>query len=109
MPAASVNITSAICAALCIDELPRVLEIFRADRIRGPISERCDRSGRVVAGVLRKRAGAKHKQVGHVPALKIAVEGAGARVRSHDRAAAEMRGLVFGDVVWRLAILLVDL
>ena len=68
-----------------------------------------NRAGRVVAGVLRKGARAHDEQVRHVPALQIAVERAGLRVRPHDRAAAQMRRLVLGDVVGPLAIFLLDL
>src|SRR6185437_12435788 len=49
-----------------------VLEILVADRIRRPIGQRADGTGRVVAGVLRKHRRAHDEHVRHVPALQIA-------------------------------------
>src|SRR5271165_3278675 len=98
--------SSAVVATACklrMDERPRVLEILRADRRSAPIRERCDGACRVVAGVLRKRARALHEQVRDVPTLQIPVDCAVARIGPHDGAAAQMRGLVGGDVVGALA------
>src|SRR3569832_1335589 len=99
-------VVTAIVGHLCIDQRPRLLEILLADRLRRPEGERADRAGRVVAGILREGRRAHYEQVRHIPALEIAVERARLRVRAHDRAAIEMRGLVLGNVVRPLARLL---
>src|SRR5262249_42011406 len=85
--------SSAIAAnarELRMDERPRVLEILGADRGGAPVGERRDGAGRVVAGVLWKRARALHEQVRHIPALQIPVDCAVARIGAHDGAAAHM-------------------
>jgi hypothetical protein len=74
-----------------------------------PVGEGRDCVCRIVAGVLRKRARALHEQVQHIPTLQIPVDGAAARIGPHDGAAAQMRGLVGGDVVGTLAGHLHDL
>src|SRR5580704_4881761 len=104
--------SSAVAATACelrMDERPWVLEVLGADRRGAPESERRDGVGRVVAGVLWKRARALHEQVRHIPALQIDVDGAVARIGPHDGAATQMRGLVGGDVIWALAGNLHDL
>src|ERR1700677_5136058 len=92
-----------------MDERSGVLEVLRTDGGGRPGGKGAHRAGRVVAGVLRKRGGAHHEQIGHVPALQIAVERAVARGVAHDGAAVEMRGLIGRDVVRRLARTLDDL
>ena len=81
------------------DQRPRILEILRADRRGRPESERADRTGRIVAGILREGGRALDEQIRHVPALQISVERAVPWIVAHDGAAAEMRGLILGDVV----------
>src|SRR5580658_7155139 len=54
---------------LRIDQWSRMFEILTADRFRRPERKRADGAGRVVASVLRERAGAEHKQIRHVPVL----------------------------------------
>src|SRR3984957_1247975 len=92
-----------------MDERSRVLEVLSLDRLGRPVGERRNGASRIVAGVLRKGARAHDEKVGNVPALQIAVEGAGRGVGSHDRAAAQVRRLVLGNVVGRLAGFLYDL
>src|SRR5262245_10240089 len=95
-------------ARLSMDQRPRVFEILVADRRRRPERQRGDGGGRIVAGILRERAGAEHEQVRHVPALQITIERAGFGIAPHDRAAVDMRRLVHGDVVGTLSTFLVD-
>src|SRR3984957_1561340 len=85
-----------------MDEGSRVLEVLGPDRFGRPVGERRDRTGRIVAGVLRKGARTHDEKVGNVPALLVAVDRAGRGVGSHDRAAAQVRRLVLGNVVGRL-------
>src|SRR5277367_2005889 len=92
-----------------MDERSGVLEILGPDRLRRPVSESRNGPGRIVAGVLRKGARAHDEKVRNVPALQIAVQRAGRGVYPHDRAAAQVRGLVLCHVVGRLAGLLLDL
>src|ERR1700756_1250573 len=68
----------------------RVFEILRSDGGGGPVGEGADGAGRIVSGVLRKRACSYDEQIGHVPALQIAVQHAVAGIIAHDGAAAEM-------------------
>src|SRR6202000_2106883 len=86
-------------ADLGMNQRPRIFEILRANGRRRPMSERANRTGRIVAGILRESAGALDEQIGHVPALQIFVERAIPRIVTHDRAAAEMRGLIIGHIV----------
>src|SRR4030088_2628434 len=79
-----------ILLRLRIDQRPRLLEILVSDGVRRPIGERANGERRVVAGVLRKRAGAEHEQIRDVPTLEIAVDRAGLGIRGHDRAAVQM-------------------
>src|ERR1700712_768492 len=110
MPAATTtSTTSRISTGLRMDEWPRRLQVLRADRVRRPIGERGQRSGRVVAGVLREVARARHEQVWNVPALAESIDGAGSRVGSHHRAAAEMGRLVLRDVIGARAVFRMDL
>src|ERR1700677_5071402 len=86
-----------------MDEGSGILQILGPDRLRRPASEGRNRPGRIVAGVLRKGARAHDEKVRNVPALQIAVERAGRGVCPHDRAAAQVRGLVLCPVIGRLA------
>src|SRR4051794_6944811 len=96
-------------AHLGIDERSWVLQILITNRRRRPIGERAQRSGGVVAGVLRIGACARHEQIGHVPALQIAIDRARRSIGAHDSATTYMRRLILPGVIGRLAIHLRDL
>src|ERR1700757_3519842 len=57
-----------------MDERSRALEILGGHGIGGPISERADRAGRVVAVLLRKHRRAHDEEIVRVPCLQIAVD-----------------------------------
>src|SRR5260221_11859646 len=80
-------------------ERPRPLEVFRLERVQPPVSQRADGVGGVWAGVLREGARADDEHVRHVPALQVAVHGAGGRIVAHHRAAGVVRALVGNDGV----------
>src|SRR5579871_3398657 len=88
-----------IVSRLRMDERPRIFQVLGADGCSRPKSQRPDRTGRIVTGVLRKCSRALDKEIGHVPALQITVERAVAGIVAHDGAAAEMRRLVLSDIV----------
>src|SRR2546430_601506 len=79
--------TISAAARLSMDQWPRVFEVLVADRRRRPERQRGDGARRIVAGILRKGAGAEHEQVRDVPALQITVERAGFGIAPHDCAA----------------------
>ncbi len=76
-----------------VRERPRCAQVVARDGLGRPVGQRAHGVGRVVRGVLRKVGGADHEHVGHVPALQVAVDHAGARVLAHYRAAGVVRGL----------------
>src|SRR5215470_17077258 len=80
--------------ASLLRERARLLQVSLAYRFRRPIGQRSDQAGWVVAQSLRKRRGAGHEHVVHVPTLQVAVDGAGVGIDAHDRAAVEVGGLV---------------
>ena len=87
-----------------MDQRTGIAQIALPDRICGPVGERADRVCRVVAVVLREhRCAAGHEDIGHVPALAIAVDHAGGGIGAHDRAAGVVGGLVGRAVVGALA------
>src|SRR5581483_2676413 len=94
---------------LRIDKSPRALQIFGSDRGGSPIGKSSDCKGRVVAGVLRKCAGAEDEQVRHVPALEVAIDDTGGGIATHHGSAVEMRRLIGRDVVRPFAVLHVEL
>src|SRR5262245_8588081 len=65
--------------------IPQVLLPHRRGR---PEGKRAQRSGRVVAGVLRIGTCTHHEQIWHIPALQIAIDCTCARIGPHDGAAA---------------------
>src|SRR6185437_12235541 len=83
--------------ALRMNERPRALEILTGDGVGGPISERADGAGRVVAVLLRKHRGAHDEEIVRVPRLQIAVDGARLRIGAHHRAAGVVRRLIRHD------------
>src|ERR1700716_1759833 len=81
-------------ARLGIDERSWVLQILIADRRGRPIGERAQRSGGVIASVLRIGTRTHHEQIWHVPALQITIERARRPIGPHNGAPAQMRRLV---------------
>src|SRR5690606_35640616 len=85
-----------------LDQRSGAFQVARAYRVRRPVGQRTHRPSGVVAGVLRKVAFPDDEDVGHVPALQVAVDDAGARVVSHGGAPGVVGGLVGDDAVgWR--------
>ena len=77
------------------DQGSRAFHVLQPDRLRRPIGQGRRRGGGIATGMLGKRGRADHEQIGDVPALQVAVDGAGAGIVAHDRAAggiAEMAG-----------------
>src|SRR5262249_29965566 len=113
VPPAAIAIAAAVPAStgpsrLSMDQRPRIFQILLTDGRRRPERERRDSVGRVVAGILWKRAGAEHEEVRYIPALQISIERAGLGIGAHDGAAVEMRRLVRGHVVGSFARFLID-
>src|SRR5690348_17200314 len=60
-----------VAPPLRVDERTGIFQIACRDRVGGPIGQRRDRAGRVVAGVLRKCRAAHHEQIAGFPVLQI--------------------------------------
>src|SRR5665213_344811 len=75
MPAAMATHSLPVCSNM--DERARVLEVMRSDRRCRPVRQSRRGAGRVVTRILRKGAGTHDEQIRHVPALQIAIDGAG--------------------------------
>src|ERR1700736_257692 len=82
-----------------LHERAGTLQVVVYDRVCRPIGERAHSIRGIIPGVLREGRGTHDEQIGHVPALQIAIERAGPGLDAHNGTAAGVRCLVHGDVV----------
>src|SRR5438876_8584010 len=76
----------------------RILQVS-LDGIYGPIGERANRTGRVLASVLGKSACAGDENVRHVPTLSKAIESAGPGIAPEHGPAGVVSALIGHDAV----------
>src|ERR1700733_1680599 len=58
---------------LCIDQFSRILDIDVFDDVRGHISDRAHRAGRVISGVVGEQGRAHDEKVIHAPHLAVLI------------------------------------
>jgi hypothetical protein len=63
-----------ILCGLVLEQWPRIVTVPVSDRVGTHIGERLDGERRVEAAHRRERRTPDHKQIGHVPALAVAVD-----------------------------------
>src|SRR6266436_5825045 len=57
----------------CVHQRARILQVLGGDRVGGPIGQRPDRPGRIVAVLLREHGSALEEQIVRAPRVHISV------------------------------------